>query len=101
MPKLDDELLEKLSRLLGRQAMIEGRVVQVVDILPHEACLVLCEMGAKTMQESLYGQARRRAARHFQIPLQGVLKNQLHPVLRALLDENEQADLLALLTRPQ
>ena len=98
MPDADDALLQRLSLLIGREALVEGRRVRVVDVLRENACLVLSEIGADKMQESLYGQARRRAARHFHIPLQGVLKNQLHPVLRALLDESEQAELLALLT---
>ncbi len=97
MPDANNELLQRLSLLIGREAVVEGRRVRVVDVLRENSCLVLSEIGADKMQESLYGQARRRAARHFHIPLQGVDKSRLHPVICVLLNEDEQAALLTLL----
>jgi len=71
--------------------------VRVVDVLRENECLVLCEVGIEHMQESLYGQARRHAPRHFQVPLRSVVSTQLHPVLRAILNDNEQAALRTLM----
>ena len=94
MPDADNDLLQRLSLLMGREGVVEGRRVRVVDVLREDSCLVLSEIGADKMQESLYGQARRRAPRHFHVPLRGVVSTQLHPVIRALLSEEEQAMLL-------
>jgi hypothetical protein len=99
MPDANDEVMHRLSQLIGREAIVEGRHVRVVDVLRENECLVLCEVGIGRMQESLYGQARRRAPRHFQIPLRSVVSTQLHPVLRAMLDEGEQAALHALMAK--
>ena len=94
MPNASDLLLQHLSTLIGREGIIENRRVRIVDVLRENSCLVLSEIGADKMQESLYGQARRRAPRHFHVPLRGVIGTQLHPVIRALLSEDEQAMLL-------
>lgn len=94
MPDANDEVMHRLSQLIGREAIVEGRHVRVVDVLRENESLVLCEVGIERMQESLYGQARRRAPRHLQVPLRSVVCTQLHPVLRALLDDEEQATLL-------
>jgi len=99
MPDANDEVMHRLSQLIGREAVVEGRHVRVVDVLRENECLVLCEIGIERMQESLYGQARRRAPRHFQVPLRSVVSTQLHPVLRTLLDEKEQATLHTLMAR--
>jgi len=97
VPDANDEMMHRLSQLIGREAVVEGRRVRVVDVLRENECLVLCEVGIEHMQESLYGQARRHAPRHFQVPLRSELGKQLHPVVRALLDEEEQARFLRLL----
>ncbi|HES76196.1 MAG TPA: hypothetical protein ENO09_04205 [bacterium] len=96
MPDANNDLLQRLSLLIGREGVFEGRRVRVVDVLREDSCLVLSEIGADKMQESLYGQARRRAARHFHIPLQGVDKSQLHPVVRAFLSDDEANVLLSI-----
>ena len=97
MPNANDEMMHRLSLLIGREALIEGRHVRVVDVLRENESLVLSELGNERMQESIYGQARRRAPRHFQAPLRSELGKQLHPVARALLSEEEHARFLALL----
>ena len=101
MPNADDRLLHQLSQIIGREAKIEGRVVRVVDVLRENATLVLAETEQNTMQESLYGQARRHAPRHFQVPLCSIVPGQLHPVARALLNDAEQAVLQNLLSNVQ
>ena len=97
MPDADDELLQALAVLIGREGVIENRQLRVVEILRSGPSLVLGEIGADAMQESLYGQARRRAPRHFQVALRSEIGQQLHPVARALLNEEEQARFLRLL----
>jgi len=97
MPDANDEVMHCLSQLIGREAVVEGRHVRVVDVLRENECLVLSEVGIERMQESLYGQARRRAPRHFQVSLRSELGQQLHPVARALLNDEEQAGFLRML----
>ena len=99
MPNASDLLLQHLSTLIGREGIIENRRVRIVDVLRENSCLVLSEIGADTMQQSLYGQARRRAPRHFNIPLQSVDEAQLHPVIRALLSKSEADALLKLVSK--
>jgi len=97
MPDANDEMMHLLSQLIGREAMVDGRHVRVVDVLREHESLVLSEVGTERMQESLYGQARRRAPRHFQVPLRSELGKQLHPVARALLSHEEQRQFSSLL----
>jgi len=97
MPDANDEVMHCLSLLIGREAVVDGRHVRVVDVLRENECLVLCEVGIEWMQQSVYGQARRRAPRHFQVPLRSELGKQLHPVVRALLSHEEQGQFSSLL----
>jgi len=94
----ENDLLQRLTRLLGREAFIEGRRVCVVDILRDGPTLVLREIGAGRMQDNLYGQARRRAPRHFQIPLLSEVRHEPHPVARQLMTDEEAAVLMNLLS---
>ena len=97
MPDANDEVMQRLSRLIGREAVVDGRHVRVVDMLRENECLVLCEVGIERMQQSVYGQARRRAPRHFQVPLRSELGKQLHPVIHALLSHEERTEFSSLL----
>lgn len=97
MPDADDELLQALGSLIGREAVIENRQLRVVEILRSGPSLILGEIGADSMQENMYGQARRRAPRHFQVMLRSEIGQRLHPVAQALLNEEEQARFLRLL----
>lgn len=97
MQDTSDALLNLLSQLIGREAMIEQRRVRVVEVLREGPSLVLSEVGADKMQASLYGQARRRAPRHFHIPLRSDIGKQLHPVVRAFLTAEEMAELTPVL----
>ncbi|MGB9670926.1 MAG: hypothetical protein ACP5OY_07215 [Halothiobacillaceae bacterium] len=85
----DDTLLQHLSGLLGREALIEGRRLCVVEILREGPLLVLREPGNATLQDNLYGQPRRHAPRHFQVPLVSELGDRLHPVARQFMSEEE------------
>ena len=98
----ENDLLQVLSQLLGRAAFIEGRRVCVVDILRDGPTLVLREIGSGVMQDNLYGQPRRRAPRHFQIPLLSEVRHEPHPVVRELMTDEEAVVLINLLgPRPQ
>ncbi|MDM7322642.1 MAG: hypothetical protein P3W87_005065 [Gammaproteobacteria bacterium] len=85
----DDTLLQHLSGLLGREAVIEGRRLCVIEILRAGPLLVLRELGNPILQDNLYGQPRRRAPRHFQVPLVSELGDRLHPVARQFMSEEE------------
>lgn len=87
----ENDLLDHLSLLLGREAVIEGRHVRVVEILREGPSLVLRETASRELQDSLYGQPRRRASRHFQVAIKSELGAQIHPVVRAFLKDEEHA----------
>lgn len=91
---MNDALLQHLGDLAGREALIEGRRLCVVEILREELALVLRETGSAALQDNLYGQSRRHAPRHFQIPLVSELGDRLHPVARQFMTEDE-AEVLA------
>ncbi len=86
---MNDDLLNQLATLLGREAVVEGRRLSVIEILRDGPMLVLRESGEGVMQDNLYGQPRRRAPRHFQVPLRSEIGSQLHPVTRAFLNDEE------------
>ncbi|MFZ5465788.1 MAG: hypothetical protein ACOZAI_00810 [Pseudomonadota bacterium] len=90
----DDALLHYLSGLLGREAQIEGRRLCVVEILREGPMLVLREKSNDALQDNLYGQPRRRAPRHFHVPLVSELGDRLHPVARQFMTD-EEAEALA------
>ncbi|MGK0673304.1 MAG: hypothetical protein ABWU16_01390 [Halothiobacillaceae bacterium] len=85
----DDTLLQHLSGLLGREALIEGRRLCLVEILREGPMLVLREQGHATLQDNLYGQPHRHVPRHFQVPLISELGNRLHPVARQFMTDQE------------
>ncbi|HET19713.1 MAG TPA: hypothetical protein ENO16_03800 [Chromatiales bacterium] len=85
----NDALLQHLEGLLGREALIEGRRLSVVEILREGPALVLRETGVTTLQDNLYGQSRRHAPRHFQVPVVSELGDRLHPVARQFMSGDE------------
>jgi len=85
----DDALLHRLSGLLGREALIEGRRLCVIEILREGPLLVLQEHGNHALQDNLYGQPRRRVPQHFSVPLVSELGNRLHPVARQFMTAAE------------
>jgi len=93
----NDKIMHFLNQLIGREAVIEGRHLRVVDVLREDASLVLSEVGSTKMQESLYGQARRRSPRHFQVSLCSEIGQKLHPVAQKILSHAEQEQVLTLL----
>lgn len=93
----DDALLHHLSGLLGHEAQIEGRRLCVVEILREGPMLVLRERGNGSLQDNLYGQPRRRAPHHFQVPLVSELGDRLHPVARQFMTDEEAVVLVRLL----
>lgn len=88
-----DTLLEHLGALIGREALVEGRRLCVVEILREGPVLVLREAGHTALQDNLYGQPRRHAPRHFQVPLVSELGDRLHPVARQFMSTEEAEDL--------
>lgn len=86
---MDDDLLNMLEPLLGREALVEGRRLCVIEILREGPTLVLKDAEEAIMQESLYGQPRRRAPRLFQVSLRSETGPHLHPVARQFMTEAE------------
>lgn len=90
---IDDALIHDLSDLLGREALIEGRRLCLVEVLRDGPMLVLREKGNEALQDNLYGQPRRRAPRHFHVPLVSEFGDRLHPVARQFMTDDEATTL--------
>ena len=93
----NDALLQHLEGLLGREALIEGRRLSVIEILRDGPALVLRETGVTTLQDNLYGQSRRHVPRHVQVALVSELGGRLHPVARQFMGEDEAKALARML----
>ncbi len=79
--------LARLEALLGRRFRVEGRDVEVVEILYAEQALVLQECSGESVpQENQYGEMHRPAPPTFTVPLFSELTpDRLQPVVAELL----------------
>lgn len=98
MHETSNEALDVLSHLIGREAVVEQRHLRVIEVLRDGPSLILSHLeDDSNLQESLYGQARRRTAKTFQVPVRSEVGERLHPVAQAFLDANEQTLIHSLL----
>ncbi len=84
--------LARLAALLGRRFRIEGREVEVVEILYADQALVLqsCD-GDTALQENQFGETHRRTSATFTVPLLSeVQPDTLHPVVAELLRQADE-----------
>ncbi len=84
--------LTRLAGLLGRRFRIEGREVEVVEILYADQALVLqsCD-GDTALQEDQYGEMHRRTSATFTVPLLSELRpDTLHPAVTELLRQADE-----------
>ena len=85
-----DKLSTQLHGLVGRRVVYDGVPCQVIDVITDGPSLVLaCTDAEGIIQPNQYGEARRRVPQTYMIPFWSQVRDDLHPVLRALLDERE------------
>ncbi|HDP88448.1 MAG TPA: hypothetical protein ENN42_00570 [Thioalkalivibrio sp.] len=99
-----DEISTSLHDLVGRHLVYEGVACQVIDVVTDGPFVVLSRTGADgVIQPNQFGEARRRVPQTYMIPLWSQVRDDLHPVLRELLsdDECDALSALARLTRAQ
>lgn len=90
-----ETLIPLLRPLLGREALVEGRRVQAVDLIADNGqglpALVLREMdGPRVVQLDAHGDPRRRTPRTWTLPLCSELRHAIHPVVGHFLQEDER-----------
>ncbi len=82
--------IDKIPRLIGKSAVIEGRRLTVVEVLLDEQQVILEDAADRSdLQENQYGDIHRRVNRTWVIPFFSELEpDRIHPVLAAFLDDN-------------
>lgn len=76
---------DQLEALIGTRVAYQGRQFLIVDWLAEGPALVLTEAhGPSTIQSDQFGEARRRVAKTWTIPVYADHSGNLHPLLREL-----------------
>lgn len=87
-----------LKNLIGRSAVIEGKNLEVVEVLQDGPQIILKQTDVKTeILDNQYGEANSMTYRTWSIPLRSSIDNDLHPIIKDLLTEEEAAGLLEVL----
>ena len=89
---------EKLEQLIGKQGEIEGRRVEIIEILHATQEVILREIGPQNaLIENQYGTVTGRTHQTFSIPFMSTFSEGCHPVLVSLLTVEEQKILLEII----
>ena len=84
-----------LEKLIGRCGEVEGKWLEVIEIIHDGPQIVLKETGTKTsILNNQYGEANSLTYETFSVPLHSALNDDLHPVIKQLLGEKESEELL-------
>ncbi len=76
---------KQFARLIGRHLDYQGHSCRIIEFLDDGPYLVLEDSGPeKTIQADQYGDARRRVARTFTVPVFNVRGDALNPTLEGL-----------------
>lgn len=86
-------LIDLLCPLVGLRGEVDGKVVELVDILDEgpggQPGIALMEAGIdRSIQTNQYGDPLSRHSRVRTLPLMSEVEPDLHPVLRALIPED-------------
>jgi hypothetical protein len=85
---MEEKLCTQILALLGKEVLIEGRSFQVHELLKDSETLVLMPVDrAYTIQADQYGDPRRRTHDTLTVPIRSELSDELHPVLKQILDQ--------------
>lgn len=87
-----------LEKLIGCCGEVEGKWLEVIEIIHDGPQIVLKQTDAKTtILNNQYGEASSLTYQTFSVPLHSALNDDLHPVVKRLLGEKESKALLAVL----
>lgn len=88
----------ELEKIIGRCGEVEGKWLEIIEIIHNGQQVVLKQSDAKnTILNNQYGEASSLTFQTYTVPLRSTLHNELHPVIKSLLDEKEAEALLAIL----
>jgi len=91
-----------LEKLIGRSGEVEGKWLEVIEIIHDGSQVVLKETGTKrSILSNQYGEASSLTFQTYTIPLRSTLRNELHPVIKSLLDDEEIETLSAILKKQE
>jgi hypothetical protein len=82
-----NDLLHELQALIGREAVVDGARCQVIEILEHGPCVVVCETAGFQIQSNQFGDPQRRVPRTHTLPLRSQIEDDIHPVVRLFAGE--------------
>lgn len=86
---------ENLEQLIGKQGEVEGRRVEIIEILHATGEVILREIGKQSaLIENQYGTVTGRTHETFTIPFRSTISDGCHPVLVSILTLEEQNRLL-------
>lgn len=94
-----DDVIHLLRDQVGRIALVEGREVQLIEVLAEGPTLVVQEAGGRSLQDNQHGEPGRSVPTTLSIPLLSEVGGGLHPVSRILLGEEVAHQLERLLER--
>jgi hypothetical protein len=84
-----ERLLGELQELIGRHVRHEGCHCEVIEVLAEGPAIVLYKHTHSEIQANWFGEAQRRAPGTYTLPLISRVTKDLHPVVLALLEEDE------------
>ncbi len=93
-------MIPQLYNLIGQKVRHEQRDCILIEVLEDGPHLVFQCPGEKKIQCNQYGNAHRRTHTTYTIHCLNEMKTDLHPVLKSLLTEEHQHELLEKLLTP-
>ncbi|HID83124.1 MAG TPA: hypothetical protein EYH06_03110 [Chromatiales bacterium] len=91
-----------LEKLIGRSGEVDGKWLEVIEIIHDGSQVVLKETGTKrSILNNQYGEASSLTFQTYTIPIRSTLRNELHPVIKSLLDDEEIETLSAILKKQE
>lgn len=83
-------MLTQLYDLIGKTIQYQGETCQLIEVMEHGPHLVFQCKTSKSIQCNQHGNANRRTLDTYTIHCLNEHKSDLHPVLKTLLNEQQQ-----------
>jgi len=75
-----------LEQLIGLSGIVEGKKVEVIEIILESNELILRELGQRKEQiDNQYGEPGQLGYKTYKIPIMSTVTNQFHPIIEELL----------------
>jgi len=84
----------QLHNLIGQQITHDNKLCMLIEVIDDGPLLVFQCQSSKKIQHDQHGNANRRSLPTFTIHCLNEFKTDLHPVLKEILNDVEQANLL-------